>query len=86
MTTTNTYGRLSMRQIKRLPCSRCGLARAGQVDPNTNLDLKHGVVVGVICGRCQTVEESLEAQIHEATLDYSVDQAHQLVINPKATA
>lgn len=50
-------------------CSRCN--RRINKDPDANLTMKSGYLVGFICSRCQTPEENAEAVINEATVDYS---------------
>lgn len=53
-------------------CSRCrartrvGLPAAAE----WNVVFDKGVLVGFLCGACQTPEENAEAVINEATLDY----------------
>ena len=54
---------------KHIPCQRCGKRKPK--DKLLNLTFKDGVVIGVICGACQTAEESIEAEVHEALIDYS---------------
>lgn len=49
-----------------------------------NVELRAGVPVGLLCPRCQTPEESIEAEVHEATIDYQgVDQFGRLWGRPK---
>lgn len=53
-------------------CSRCGRGprRARELN-RWNVNIRAGYVVEVICPRCQTVEENVEAEIRIATTDYS---------------
>lgn len=37
-----------------------------------NIVVERGVVTGLLCDRCQTPEEFIEAEINHATLDYKV--------------
>ncbi len=52
-----------------IKCSRC--RRRCRNMAGWNATFKDGRIVGYLCGDCQTVEENLEAQINEATIDYS---------------
>ena len=61
--------KLTMQQIVKLPCLRCG--RKKPHDRLLNFVAKDGVVTGVICGDCQTTEEYIEAEVHAAMIDYS---------------
>ena len=45
--------------------------------------MKAGLVVGVLCARCQTPEENAEAEINLATLEYDVDAAGRVIGRPK---
>lgn len=36
------------------------------------MEVVRGVIVGLICDRCQTADEYVQAEIHSATLDYKV--------------
>lgn len=36
------------------------------------MEVVRGVIVGLICERCQTTDEYMQAEIHSATLDYKV--------------
>jgi len=48
-----------------------------------NAVVERGVVVGVLCPRCQTPAENAEAEIHDATLHYDRDGAGRLIGRPK---
>ena len=54
---------------KHIPCQRCGKRKPK--DKLLNLTFKDGVVIGVVCGDCQTTEEYVEAEVHLAMIDYS---------------
>ena len=56
-------------------CARCGkIEFAGNAEGwNTVFDM--GVIAGFLCPECQTPEEDLEAQVNEATIDYSKTKA-----------
>jgi hypothetical protein len=68
-----------------LRCSRCN-RRVGD-DPNGvvgwNLMYRKGVVVWVLCPGDQTPEGNAEAEINEATLDYSEDAQGRAIGLPK---
>ena len=52
-------------------CLRCGKTEfAGNAD-NWNAVFDAGVIVAFLCPDCQTDEENIEAQVNEATIDYS---------------
>lgn len=69
------------------PCDRCGrrvkklLAMA-----EWNVVVEHGIVIGLICDRCQRPEESVEADVNHALLDYNVDAFGRLVGRPKSVS
>lgn len=50
-------------------CSRCN--KRIHKDPGSNMTVRKGILVGFICSRCQTPDETAEAVINESTLDYS---------------
>lgn len=52
-------------------CDRCTSIFVGHGD--WNVTLEKGVVAGLLCPACQTVDENVEAVINESTIDYSVD-------------
>ena len=53
-------------------CMRCGRAYKDATDIELwNMDCWHGYLMGVICPDCQTDSEDMEAQVNEATFDYS---------------
>jgi hypothetical protein len=51
-----------------------------------NIVVERGVVTGLICDRCQRPEESIEADVNHAMLDYNVDALGRLVGRPKSVA
>ena len=56
-----------------MQCDRCRrLIRLNQAE-GWNATFRQGVIVGYLCPNCQTAEENAEAEINEATLDYSQD-------------
>jgi hypothetical protein len=57
-------------------CSRCG--RRPRDDTGWNVALEDGYAVGFICPECQTAEESVQAELNDAILDYSVDDEGRL--------
>lgn len=69
--------------VKELPpCGRCGRRYRGRGDWNATM--REGVIVGLLCPRCQSPEENAEAEINEATLDYRLDAFGRAVGFPKA--
>jgi hypothetical protein len=68
------------------PCDRCSRrARSLLAMAEWNVVVEHGVVIGLLCDRCQTPEESIEADVNHALLDYNVDRLGRLVGRPKAS-
>ena len=66
------------------PCDRCGRrARSLHAMAEWNVVVERGVVTGLLCDRCQTVEESVEADVNHALTDYGVDAYGRLVGRPK---
>jgi transcription elongation factor Elf1 len=59
-------------QPRNFQCSRCGSFSLRTIE-RWNAIYKAGVLVGVLCPDCQTVEENLEAEINFATTDYHQD-------------
>lgn len=61
--------------------------RAGASDFDSwNVMFREGVVVGLLCPACQTSDEHLEAEVNEATTDYSAmrqDAFGRWVAGPK---
>lgn len=65
-------------------CDRCKGTPTAQDRHLWNVTVKQGIIVGFLCPNCQTVEEDLEAQVNEATIDYQgVDAFGRLVGRPK---
>lgn len=64
-------------------CSRC--TRRIRKDRGANMMMRQGILVGFICSRCQSPEESAEAAINDATLDYTpeTDAFGRLLARPK---
>lgn len=54
-------------------CPICGTTTPISDTSKWNAELKQGVIVKILCPNCQTTEQDLEAQINEATLDYTRD-------------
>lgn len=72
--------------MKVTKCSRC--RRRMRRNDGWNTGFKAGIVVGYLCPSCQSPEENAEAEINEATIDYStgvVDQFGRLWATPKVT-
>jgi len=61
--------KVTMADIAKMPCLRCGKRKP--TDPMLNTMFSNGVVTGVVCGSCQTSDEHLEAEVHLAMIDYS---------------
>ncbi len=63
--------RVSAKDLPKVAiCDRCR-RRPGKRDLDRwNAVFRDGVVVGFLCPDCQTPEESTEAEINEATIDY----------------
>ena len=60
-----------MRDSELVECARCGKVEfAGNAD-GWNVVFNMGRVAGFLCPDCQTAEEDIEAQVNEATIDYS---------------
>lgn len=80
-----TLQTMKMEQVLRIArCDRCG--RKVRNDRHANTVFKAGAIAGFLCGRCQTADESLEAQINEATIDYATtttDAFGRAVVSPK---
>ena len=65
---------MKMKKLKAhdlITCSRCGKTEFLGNAENWNAVYQSGVVTAFICHECQTDEEDLEAQINEATTNYS---------------
>lgn len=62
-------------------CARCDRRYKGRGDWNATVVA--GVVVGLLCPSCQTVEENAEAESNLATLDYGRRGDGRLVGAPK---
>lgn len=66
---------------KVIKCDRCSRRYRGSGD--WNVQMSRGVPVGYLCPDCQTPDESVEAEIHQATLDYDVNPLGRFVARPK---
>ncbi|OAH41764.1 hypothetical protein AYJ66_07270 [Dietzia cinnamea] len=55
--------------MKVIKCGRC--RKRCRNAEGWNAVYAQGYITGYLCPKCQTPEESLEAQVNEATLDYS---------------
>ncbi len=62
-------------------CKRCGKKYRGRGD--WNAELRNGVVLYLLCPRCQTPEENAEAAIREATTVYGRDAFGRVTGRPK---
>lgn len=62
-------------------CKRCGKKYRARGD--WNAVLRDGVVLHLLCPRCQTPEENAEAEINLATLDYGRDAFGRVTGRPK---
>lgn len=76
---------MSAREMVR--CDRCRrTARSGRAArENWNAVTRRGLLVGLICNGCQTVEEHTEAEINLATIDYGATPDGRLTGTPKGT-
>lgn len=63
-------------------CSRCK-KRLRNNGEGWNITVERGRIVGHLCPHCQTDEETAEAQINEATLDYSLTDDGLLAASAK---
>lgn len=70
----------------RMPrrCERCDRRYKGRGD--WNVTVVAGVVVGLLCPSCQSIEENAEAEVNRATLDYGLRGDGRLVGTPKGGA
>lgn len=69
-------------QIRRQKkCYRCGKRYRGKGD--WNLEVKSNELVGILCPSCQTPGEHLEAEVHQATLQYTATPDGRLITLPK---
>ncbi len=68
-------------------CDRCGARFRTQASAKKqlwNAVFEGGEIVGFLCPDCQTADESAEATINEATLDYyGPDERGRTVARPK---
>lgn len=64
-------GNALMTQSMPTHCKRCGREFSEEVRDATewNVDFASGYITGLICPRCQTPEDSLEAQINDIELN-----------------
>jgi len=69
-------------QIRRQKkCYRCGKRYRGK--GLWNIETRGNELVGILCPSCQTPEESLEAEVHQATLHYVTTDDGRLINLPK---
>lgn len=68
------------RHLRR--CHRCGKKNRGQAD--WNVTLRCGIPTAATCAGCQTSAEHIEAQVNEATTDYTADALGRITGHPKA--
>ena len=69
-----------------IECHRCGKSSTladGAAD-NWNIEARRGVCVGFLCPECQTDEESIEAEVNAATIEYGTNGGGLLTGRPKA--
>ncbi|KKB98576.1 hypothetical protein [Mycolicibacter arupensis] len=65
-------------------CERCGKRlRSLAAAEGWNVRAEGGYPVGLICPGCQSPAENAEAIIHEATLDYGLDEFGRMVARVK---
>ncbi|WP_085104892.1 hypothetical protein [Mycobacterium paraense] len=64
-------------------CDRCKRRLRNKNNPDWNVTVRQGVVVGFLCPDCQSPEENAEAVIKEATIDYYQDHEGRLRGRPK---
>ena len=55
--------------MKVTKCSRC--RRRMRRNDGWNMSFRVGFLIGYLCPECQSPEENAEAEINEATIDYS---------------
>ena len=61
----------ALRPTDRVKCSRCGKTEVVAKADYWNVVFDKGVPTGFLCPDCQTQDEWLEAEVNEATTDYS---------------
>lgn len=80
-----TLQKMTLDRAQRIGrCDRC--KRRVRKDPEPNVVMRDGCLVGWICSRCQTDEDRAEAFIHESTIDYStakLDPLGRLTARPR---
>lgn len=59
------------RRKAKVTCSRCGERTRSVKAAGWNVTFRTGRPVGHLCPNCQTAEENAEAEINDATTDYS---------------
>jgi hypothetical protein len=66
----------------RRACTRCN--HTGKDKGNWNGNLRQGVLIEIICPRCQSAQENAEAEINESTLIYrGLDAFGRVIASPK---
>lgn len=73
--------------MKVTKCSRC--RKRMRRDDGWNVVYSKGFLTGYVCPGCQSPEENAEAEINEATIDYTagrVDQFGRLWAKSKVTS
>ncbi|MER6304721.1 hypothetical protein [Streptomyces sp. NPDC001657] len=63
-------------KVTDIVCDRCKRPMQGEGD-GWNVVLDKGYAIGYLCPDCQTGEENAEAEVHEATLDYSAGRVEE---------
>lgn len=62
-------------------CGGCGRHYFGEDEWNATMTAGHPT--GYTCPECQTPEQNAEAEINDATLDYSLDEAGRVIAHLK---
>ena len=63
---------------------RCGQChRRMRSRTGWNVTARAGVIVDYTCPQCQTVEQHVEAEINEATIDYQTGKSGLIFVRPK---
>jgi hypothetical protein len=73
---------MSKEIIRCIRCKRIEAANGPEAG-GWNIVYEGGRPTGVICPNCQTPEESMEAEVNAATLDYGADERGHLTASPK---
>lgn len=67
--------------MKTPQCGLCDRSYFGE--DGWNATIVGGRPVGFTCPECQTPEQSAEAEINDATTDYSLDDEGRVIRHPK---